>query len=109
MRAGKRPERKGKVNDMNRKAATLGLLAAVFVGTVLAAEGPVPQGIPHLDHVCVIIMENHGYHQIVDNPDAPFINRLAKSANSATNYFAIAHPSLTKLSGSGGRIQFWRA
>jgi hypothetical protein len=80
---------------MKRKAATLGLLAAVFVGTVLAAEGPVPQGIPHLDHVFVIIMENHGYHQIVDNPNVPFINRLAKSANSATNYFAIAHPSLT--------------
>jgi len=26
---------------------------------------------------------------------APFINKLAKSANLATNYFAIGHPSLT--------------
>src|ERR1700682_1973484 len=41
------------------------------------------------------MMENHAYAQIVDNPNAPFTNKLAKSANSANNYFAIAHPSLT--------------
>jgi hypothetical protein len=80
---------------MKTKAATLGLLATALVSTVFAAEGPVPTGIPHLDHVFVIMMENHGYSQILNNPNAPRINRLAKSANSATNYFAIAHPSLT--------------
>jgi hypothetical protein len=41
------------------------------------------------------MMENHSYSQIINNPNAPFINRLAKSANAATNYFAVAHPSLT--------------
>jgi phosphatidylinositol-3-phosphatase len=41
------------------------------------------------------MMENHGYTQIVNNPNAPFINWYARHANSATNYFAIAHPSLT--------------
>jgi hypothetical protein len=41
------------------------------------------------------MMENHGYNQIIGNPDTPFANSYAKSANSATNYFAIAHPSLT--------------
>src|SRR5262249_28170310 len=48
-----------------------------------------------LDHVFVIMMENHGYDQIVGNPAAPFTNHYAKSANSATNYFAIGHPSST--------------
>lgn len=41
------------------------------------------------------MMENHGYGQIVNNPNAPYANLLANVANSATNYFAIAHPSLT--------------
>jgi hypothetical protein len=80
---------------MLKKAATLGLLAAALAGTVSAQEGKVPKGVRHLDHVFVIMMENHGYNQIVDNPNAPFINQYAKSANTAKNYFAIAHPSLT--------------
>ena len=66
-----------------------------LVSTAFAAEGPVPKGVPHLDHVFVIMMENHGYNQIFNNPNSPFASQLARSANSATNYFAIGHPSLT--------------
>jgi hypothetical protein len=51
--------------------------------------------VPKLDQVFVIMMENHGYSQVVGNPNDPFVNKLAKSANSSRNYFAIAHPSLT--------------
>ncbi len=76
-------------------AAALGLTACLSASTALAQQGPVPQNIPHLDHVFVIMMENHGYSQILNNPNAPFINQLAKSANMSTNYFAVAHPSLT--------------
>jgi len=50
---------------------------------------------PHLDHVFVIMMENHGYSQVMNNPNMPFTNALVGLANIATNYFAIAHPSLT--------------
>jgi hypothetical protein len=81
--------------NLSRTATTLGLAAATLASTAFAAEGPTPKGVPHLDHVFFIMMENHGYSQIVDNPSAPFINQLAKSANTATNYFAVAHPSLT--------------
>jgi phosphatidylinositol-3-phosphatase len=80
---------------MRKKAVILGLFAAVSVCTVFAAEGPVPQGIPDLDHVFVIMMENHGFSQIVGNPDAPFANQYANFANSTTNYFAVGHPSST--------------
>ncbi len=71
------------------------LLAAICAGTAFAVEGSTPRGVSHLDHVFVVMMENHGYSQILNNPNAPFINGLAKSANTATNYFAVAHPSLT--------------
>ena len=80
---------------MKTSSATLCLLAATLTGTALAQQGPVPKGIPHLDHVFLIMMENHGYAQILNNPDAPFLNQYARSANLATNYFAVAHPSLT--------------
>lgn len=80
---------------MRKKAAIFVLFAAVLAGTVRAQEGDVPEGVPHLDHVFVIMMENHGYSQIIGNPDTPFANSYANSSNSATNYFAVAHPSLT--------------
>ena len=80
---------------MRRTSLALGLLATTLARPALAAEGPVPSGVPHLEHVFVIVMENHGYGQIVGNPNAPFINKYAKAANVGTNYFAVAHPSLT--------------
>ena len=61
----------------------------------IAAEGPAPPGITSLNHIFVIMMENHGYSQVVGNPNLPFTNSWATLANSASNYFAIAHPSLT--------------
>jgi hypothetical protein len=79
----------------NLKSAAALLAAASLVSPAFANEGAVPKGIPRLDHVFVILMENHGYNQIIDNPDAPFANKLAKSANTAANYFAIGHPSST--------------
>jgi hypothetical protein len=80
---------------MIRKAVTIGLSALLLASTVPADEGRVPHGVPHLDHVFVIMMENHAYKQIIDNPNEPFVNQYAKSANLATNYFAVSHPSLT--------------
>lgn len=71
------------------------LVAGMTSLQVHAAEGAVPHGVPHLDHVFVVVMENHGYSQLLNNPNAPFINHYAKSANLATHYFAVGHPSLT--------------
>lgn len=74
-----------------------GLVAASIASAAIAAEGPVPTGMPHLDHVFVIMMENHTYQQVINNPAMPFINgQIAKhQVNLATNYFAVGHPSLT--------------
>lgn len=45
-------------------------------------------------HVIWIWMENHSYSQIIGSSAAPFINALARSCGLATNYTAVAHPSL---------------
>jgi hypothetical protein len=71
------------------------ILGVVTAGLGFGAEGQVPSGILRLDHVFVIMMENHGYSQIVNNPNMPFTNAMIGLTNVATNYFAIAHPSLT--------------
>jgi hypothetical protein len=80
---------------MFKKAAALGLSLALLAAPMFANEGDVPKGIPHLNHVFVIMMENHAYGQIVGNPSSPFTNKYMHSANAANNYFAVAHPSLT--------------
>ena len=78
-----------------KKSALIFALTTALAGSACATEGPVPTGIAPLDHVFVIMMENQAYGQIMDNPNAPFINQYAKDANLATNYFGVGHPSLT--------------
>jgi len=82
---------------MLKKAAVLCLFATALASVGWAQEGPVPGGIPHLNHVFVIMMENHGYQQVLNNPNEPYLNSLIanKKVNFATNYFAVGHPSLT--------------
>ncbi len=82
---------------MLKKAAALGVAFALLAAPMLANEEYVPKGIPHLDHVFVIMMENHGYQQVIDNPNEPYLNSLIanKKVNLAKNYFAVGHPSLT--------------
>jgi hypothetical protein len=78
---------------------------AVIAAVVLAALPPTARadgrdGVPELDHVFVIVLENHnsftsfGSIGILDNPMAPKITALAKTWNTATNYHAVWHPSL---------------
>ena len=92
--------------NLQLKSLAAVLAAASLVSPMYADEGKMPKGIPHLDHVFVIMMENHGYGQIIGNPYAPFANKLAKSANTATNYFAVAHPSLTNYLETVGGSNF---
>lgn len=77
-----------------KKTATAVALVAI-AGPTLAAGPIAASGIPHIDHAFVIVMENHHYSQIIGNPNAPFINSYAASANLAANYFGVGHPSLT--------------
>jgi hypothetical protein len=83
---------------MIRKSAVLALLTVTLAGIAVAQDNrDSHKGIPHLDHVFVIMMENHGYQQIINNPNAPYLNGLiaSKKVNLATSYFAVGHPSLT--------------
>ncbi|HEY1984296.1 MAG TPA: alkaline phosphatase family protein [Terracidiphilus sp.] len=83
---------------MNLKNAALMLgIGAMCVSSTLAEDDDHSNSIRHLDHVFVIMMENHGYEQVVGNPNEPYLNSLIAKGqlNLATNYFAVGHPSLT--------------
>ena len=75
--------------------ALLGLAALAVVG-VGASPAPVEAAgtVPAFDHIFTIVMENHSYGQIIGSGSAPYINSLAAKYGLATNYFAVAHPSL---------------
>jgi phosphatidylinositol-3-phosphatase len=102
------------------KSALAAILCTAAMGAVAGEtpsshgngpEGSVPNGIPRLDHVFVIMLENHGFQQVVNNPTMPFINSLItdKNISFATNYFAVGHPSLTNyleiVGGSNFRVR----
>jgi len=44
--------------------------------------------------VAVLVLENRSYEEVIGNPAAPFINRLADRYALATRYYALGHPSL---------------
>lgn len=85
------------------------VLAALLANLSTAAfgqQGPVPKDVPPLTHVWVIMMENHGFSQVLNNPAAPFTTLYAHSVNLATNFFAVAHPSLTNYLEQNGGSNF---
>jgi hypothetical protein len=79
---------------------------AAFTGGLLAQEGRDSKAVRHLDHVFVIMMENHYIGQILGNPNAPYITTYAATANLATNYFGVGHPSLTNYLETVGGSNF---
>ena len=87
------------------KKCLLGLAATVALAVGISAAQAQntrneQDGVPRLDHVFVIVLENHnaftsfGSNGILDNPQAPQIQALAKKYNVATNYNGVWHPSL---------------
>ena len=49
---------------------------------------------PAIDHVFLVVLENHGFGEVIGNPAMPYLNSLANSNALATSYFANAHPSI---------------
>ena len=57
-------------------------LGAATAGSATASAAM--SGLPHYDHVFLVIDENHGANQILGNPAAPEINALANDYGLAT-------------------------
>ncbi len=66
----------------------VGLLSLVMPGLLAAQVCR-----PIFEHVIVVIEENHGFKQIIGNPNAPYINALAARGALFTNAHGVDHPS----------------
>lgn len=61
----------------------------------LSEPFPAPNpAIPNFEHIVFIIFENKEYENVIGNPDAPIMNRLANENALLTQFHAITHPSL---------------
>lgn len=62
------------------------------------------QTFPHIDHIVIVVEENHSKSQITNSPSAPYMNSLMKQGANFTNFYALDHPSqpnyLNMFSGS---------
>jgi phosphatidylinositol-3-phosphatase len=75
----------------------MALLAAIAAATRVGApraDAGAPPSHATRRHVVVIVLENREYGTVIGNPEAPFINRLARRGALARRYYAVAHPSL---------------
>ena len=55
----------------------------------------------NIDHIVLIVEENRPESSIIGNPEAPYINKLAKLAAITTNYYSVSkNPYIALTSGS---------
>jgi phosphatidylinositol-3-phosphatase len=76
--------------------AAAGLAAAgvqTSYGATQAAATTQGYGRTSLDHVFIIMLENHAADHVVGDPNAPFITSLASTYGQATDYFGVTHTS----------------
>jgi acid phosphatase len=88
-------------------AAAAAVLAVALAGCTSAAPprsattgsaappvSPAPAAsVPRPAHTVVVVLENHGYGQVIGSSDAPFLRQLADRGALFTQSYAITHPS----------------
>ncbi|WP_067897292.1 alkaline phosphatase family protein [Nocardia vaccinii] len=79
--------------QIQRAFAIAASVAAMILSSAVAGAEPGRGDAP--DHIFYIMMENHGYSQVIGNTaDAPYINSLTTRANVETAFHGVTHPSL---------------
>ena len=79
--------------SLRRRLSAITLLAACVAlgGAMAVAPAASAQStMPKLDHVFVIMEENHGLNDVIGNPAAPNLNYLANTFGLETNYFGVS-------------------
>ncbi len=81
------------------------VMAAAGNGTAVAGSGgPAPTVAstpghelgdgPSLDHIFVIMLENHSKSSVIGDPNSPYLTSLAHTYGMADNYHGVTHPSM---------------
>ena len=69
--------------------------AGLAAGHAAAASDPcgVSGTPPAIQHVIIVMLENHSYHQVIGNSAAPYENELASDCGNATEAYGATHSS----------------
>ena len=79
------------------RVVLLGLAFVCFCGTMAVAQiqsassGDAPV---QINHVFIVMEENHSFEEVIGNSQMPYLNSLANSYALAGGYFANTHPSI---------------
>jgi hypothetical protein len=89
-----------------RVLAVLGAAACLALSVSAAASASTSQagrsssdhgssehGAP-LDHIFVIMLENHSQSSVIGDPNAPYLTSLATTYSMADHYYGVTHPSM---------------
>jgi len=79
-----------KLNTLHLSKKFLVLIALL---QMLFIKMKAQSALPRPDHIVVLIMENHGYEDIIGNASAPYINSLAQENALLTASYGLIHPS----------------
>jgi hypothetical protein len=71
--------------------AVLAVALPAWAGSGRPSAAPAAR--PHLDHIFVIMLENHSKSSVLGDANAPFMNSLAAQYAVAGNYYGVTHPS----------------
>jgi phosphatidylinositol-3-phosphatase len=99
-----RLSRMSAVSRYGTLAAVVALAAGILVPVAAAASTAAPAaagqpgspgwgGGPRLDHVFIIMLENHEADHVIGDPNTPFITSLARQYGVATKYYGVTHTS----------------
>lgn len=70
---------------------------APAIGAPAGGKASVPGGtattLPRFDHIVVVVEENHGYSEVMNAADAPYLASLAARGAVFTDSHAVTHPS----------------
>lgn len=71
----------------------LGFAGCATLPGATSTPGGQPKPLPHLDHVVIVVEENHSYADIIGSADAPYLASLAKQGAVFSDAHGITHPS----------------
>ncbi len=94
-------QRGGRLAGLGAAMAALALVVGVVVpagaqgapGRTAQTAAAARQRVPRLNHVFIIMLENHSFDTVIGDPNMPYLNRLARTYGQATQYYGVTHPS----------------
>ncbi|WP_231503674.1 alkaline phosphatase family protein [Paenibacillus sp. 1-18] len=83
----------GKFTVRSDAMAAQALTRADLSVKVKASQPNAIESPQRIDHIVIVVEENHSSKKISGNPSAPFMNDLMKNGVNLMNHYAIEHPS----------------